>query len=199
MYNSPLICILLGVVAFFYYDKYKRMSLKYKKLIKSHNELKLQQHAKDIKLKEMNLYKEDVSKTFKILDNELGLINNHLRSNSNQVSLLTPNVLDNLLSNVNQEITIQNTNTNTNENACGDIIQMEVIDTIEKINQESNIESNIESDKRTSEEINKESIQTINQKNNEKSHNENDENSGDKAFYSFYDNNEENYEKFLLN
>jgi hypothetical protein len=70
-------------------------------------------HKLKTRLKDLQSYKNDVSKTFKILDNELLLINDRLQNREsnlntpqpNPISVLTPELLTSLFNNMNQEFT----------------------------------------------------------------------------------------------
>ena len=120
-----IICI-ITILLWYYYIKSKEQDDKYLPVMVRQSELlhenaKLKQENKKLKLKLKYLenYKNDVSKTFKILDNELGLINEHIKTktgatteqseqstsvpntnipNSNSFrTSLTPNVLSSLI------------------------------------------------------------------------------------------------------
>jgi hypothetical protein len=56
----------------------------YSRLHKSYDELHIENKKMKSRVKDLQSYKNDVSKTFKILDNELLLINDHLKRNSDQ-------------------------------------------------------------------------------------------------------------------
>lgn len=111
-----VICI-VTILLWYYYIKSKEHDDKYLPVMVRQSELmhentKLKQENKKLKMrmKYLENYKKDVSKTFKILDNELVLINEHLKQNrpsNNRVNeqednvfrtSVTPNVLNSLLS-----------------------------------------------------------------------------------------------------
>lgn len=92
---SIIVICVLSILLWYYYMK----SNEYNPLILNKlrdNNLKLK-----TKIKHLENYKNDVSKTFKILDNELVLINEHIHDNKTENSFqtsVTPNLLNNLLS-----------------------------------------------------------------------------------------------------
>lgn len=136
--NTLLVCILFAFVAWYYYQKYNESEREYYKLHKHFTEVLNENQRMKERVQDLQLYKDDVSKTFKILDNELLMINDHIKkqnvtnSNSNvllpnsngntrgsrvqnRISILTPEILSSLFTNMNQEnIHHDNTNTNTN-------------------------------------------------------------------------------------
>ena len=123
MIEIILVALIISV-SYMYYMYYTLYS-KYTYVCNENSKLKIKNH-------ELNLYKSDVSKTFKILDSELELINNHIKKSdgnspiqiqhdlvSNNVTSLTPDMLSSLFENVNQEHfgnTNQAVNNNSNSN-----------------------------------------------------------------------------------
>lgn len=112
-----IICV-ITILLWYYYIKSKEQDDKYLPVMVRQSELmhentKLKQENKKLRMriKYLDNYKNDVSKTFKILDNELGLINEHIKQRgsvpphtSEQVSepttfrtSVTPSVLNSLL------------------------------------------------------------------------------------------------------
>lgn len=88
-----VICI-LSILLWYYYTKYNEYPLALYNLREINNKLKT-------KIKYLENYKNDVSKTFKILDTELVLINEHINDNKNNnlfETSVTPNILSSLLS-----------------------------------------------------------------------------------------------------
>jgi hypothetical protein len=80
-----VICV-ITILLWYYYIKSKEQDDKYLPVMIRQSELmhentKLKQDNKKLKMriKYLENYKNDVSKTFKILDNELGLINDHIK------------------------------------------------------------------------------------------------------------------------
>lgn len=80
-----IICV-VTILLWYYYIKSKEQDDKYLPVMIRQSELmhentKLKQENKKLKMriKYLENYKNDVSKTFKILDNELGLINEHIK------------------------------------------------------------------------------------------------------------------------
>ncbi len=80
-----VICI-ISILLWYYYSKYKDHDDKYipvmvrqSELMHENEVLKKENKKLKLRLKYLENYKNDVSKTFKILDNELGLINEHIK------------------------------------------------------------------------------------------------------------------------
>ena len=104
---------MITVLAFFaflyYFHKYNEIRRTRKKIFDRLNHLWIENQKLRTSVKELQSYKIDVSKTFKILDTELNLINEHIKTreetatNYNNISLLTPNILNTLMDNMNQE------------------------------------------------------------------------------------------------
>jgi hypothetical protein len=137
---SFFIIVCLMGVTFYYYTKFKDYEDRYRlserefyHLNKHIDKLSYENANYKVRIKDLQKYKNDVSKTFKILDNELVHINNHVEKNSQmnrqyqneQISLLTPDILTNLIENMNQDFSIfnneyinnpNNSTSNTNEN-----------------------------------------------------------------------------------
>ena len=81
-----IICI-VSILLWYYYSKAKEQESKYIPIMMKHSDLvnenkNLKQENKKLKtkIKYLENYKADVSKTFKILDNELVLINDHIKN-----------------------------------------------------------------------------------------------------------------------
>lgn len=116
-----IICI-VSILLWYYYikskeqdDKYIPVMVRHSELMHENNVLKQENKKLKLRLKYLENYKQDVSKTFKILDNELGLINEHIlkkknqeiqnqqeepvpvQTNNNFESSLTPTVLNSLI------------------------------------------------------------------------------------------------------
>lgn len=84
-----VICV-VTILLWYYYIKSKEQDDKYLPVMIRQSELmhentKLKQENKKLKMriKYLDNYRNDVSKTFKILDNELGLINEHIKQRGN--------------------------------------------------------------------------------------------------------------------
>lgn len=137
--NTVLISIVIGFVAWFYFNKFQESEKEYFKLHKKYVSAQSENCKMKNRLKDLQIYKNDVSKTFKILDNELLMINDHIkktnvstyqiqdqdqdqmnihvdhnhtttpiemeitRPSSNRISILTPEILNALFNNINQE------------------------------------------------------------------------------------------------
>jgi predicted nuclease with TOPRIM domain len=81
---STIICVIFGVVSWYYFNKFMESEREYLRLHKNYDELHIENRKMKSRIKDLQSYKNDVSKTFKILDNELVLINDHLKRNSQQ-------------------------------------------------------------------------------------------------------------------
>ena len=81
---STIIYVIFGVVSWYYFNKFMESEREYLRLHKNYDELHIENRKMKSRIKDLQSYKNDVSKTFKILDNELVLINNHLKRNSQQ-------------------------------------------------------------------------------------------------------------------
>ena len=125
-YNLTFLTIMISLcITYFYYTKYKEYEKEFYILNKKHDKAIVENDNYKLRIKDLQKYKNDVSKTFKILDNELNHINNHVErqnqlqlqlhrqnndSSFNNVNLLTTDILTNLINNMNQEYsTPQNT------------------------------------------------------------------------------------------
>ena len=113
-----IICI-VSILLWYYYtkskeqdDKYIPVMIRQSELLNENNLLKQDNKKLKTKIKYLENYKNDVSKTFKILDNELVLINDHIKNQSNglntttttintspqqHITSVTPNILNSLL------------------------------------------------------------------------------------------------------
>jgi hypothetical protein len=121
MEHFILLIVSICVSVWFFY-KYKESQVKLKSFISKNLSLKLENNSMKSKMKYLETYKDDVSKTFKILDDELLLIKDNLTQNnvqsspqvvprqsvqsiprqsvqSHRVSLLTPDLLTSLMTN----------------------------------------------------------------------------------------------------
>jgi DNA primase len=113
MDNFLLLIVSICASIWFFY-KYKESQIRLKSVISKNLSLKLENNAMKTKMKYLETYKDDVSKTFKILDDELLLIKDNLTQPTqrqqnvplqntqvprHRVSLLTPNLLTSLMSN----------------------------------------------------------------------------------------------------
>lgn len=141
---SLLIIIALLTTSWYYYMKYKEYEKEVTILSNNVTKMNIENSNYRVRIKDLQKYKNDVSKTFKILDNELVHINNHveknnqqlqsqhaqlpisqLQTNPNRINLLTPDMLNNLIENMNQELSFYNPsemmNGLTPQNTPGDI------------------------------------------------------------------------------
>jgi hypothetical protein len=76
--NSTIIYVILGLLLFYYYNKLQDSEKEFLFLHKKFDQIYIENQKMKSRLKDFQYYKNDVSKTFKILDKELGQINNHI-------------------------------------------------------------------------------------------------------------------------
>lgn len=98
--------VVFGIVAWYYYHRFRESEIEYFKLHKKFSDAKNENYYLKERISDLELYKQDVSKTFKILDNELLGINEHIKNKSQQPPVDTN---DNGIENVND-----NNNNNNN-------------------------------------------------------------------------------------
>lgn len=124
-----ILTIFLFFAFLYYFTKFNDIRRNQKKIFDRVNFFWIENQKLRVRIKELQSYKTDVSKTFKILDTELNMINEQLRTRqeqtpsfNNNISLLTPEILTNLMENMNQEEIepiqiIQSESENVNVNA----------------------------------------------------------------------------------
>jgi predicted nuclease with TOPRIM domain len=105
-----ILTIFLFFAFLYYFTKFNDIRRNQKKIFDRVNFFWIENQKLRVRIKELQSYKTDVSKTFKILDTELNMINDQLRTRqeqtssfNNNISLLTPEILTNLMENMNQE------------------------------------------------------------------------------------------------
>ncbi len=101
--NEYMLIICIIIILLYYYTKGDLFS----PLIQHYQHVKLKNENKKLKkrIKYLEEYKNDISKTFKILDNELELINRHIKNTGEDTTFntdrfstsITPSVLNSLL------------------------------------------------------------------------------------------------------
>lgn len=108
-----LLCVFFGFIAFYYFNKFQESEKAYYSLHFENNSMKT-------RIEDLQLYQKDVSKTFKILDSELGKISDKINktptnqeqiniSSRPRVSIFTPEIIESLFP-------IRNTNNTINTN-----------------------------------------------------------------------------------
>jgi hypothetical protein len=80
--SSTIICVILGLILFYYYNKFQDSEKEYFSLHKKFDQMYTENQKMKTRLKDFQYYKNDVSKTFKILDKELEQINEHIYGRS---------------------------------------------------------------------------------------------------------------------
>jgi hypothetical protein len=76
------IVAVLGFVAWFYYQKYLDLQYEFNKLHHAYADACKERLMTEHRIKDLQTYKNDVAKTFQILDNELVMINEHIKRQS---------------------------------------------------------------------------------------------------------------------
>ena len=94
---STIICVIFGIISWYYFNKFLESEREYSKLHKRYDNLHIENQKMRTRVKDLQSYKTDVSKTFQILDNELIMINDHLQKRNDRGS----NAIRNAVSNVN--------------------------------------------------------------------------------------------------
>lgn len=95
-----IICIIFGIISWYYFNKFLESEREYSKLHKRFDNLYTENQKMRTRIKDLQSYKTDVSKTFQILDNELVMINDHLKRRTDRGGPLRTNA------NVGQQATI---------------------------------------------------------------------------------------------
>jgi len=73
-----IICIFIGTFAWYYYNKFLESEKEYKQLHNDYMECRNENEKNKVKIRELVRYQQDVSRTFKIMDNEIKSINDHI-------------------------------------------------------------------------------------------------------------------------
>lgn len=130
--NSFIVLTIVGFIAWYYFNKFQDSEKEYFGLHQKYMHLCNENQKLKARVSDLDTYKTDVSKTFQILDNELVLINDHIKQRNTvpsdqgnshlfgstergstpqqrgttqrgRVSILTPELLTTLFTNINQE------------------------------------------------------------------------------------------------
>jgi len=122
MQNSLVLVAIIAFIAWYYFAKYQESEKEYNRLQKMYVDICNENARSKSRVEDLQSYKNDVSKTFQILDNELLVINDHIknqntqqssiysrlqpqqnRESSERISILTPDLLQTLFNGMNQE------------------------------------------------------------------------------------------------
>jgi hypothetical protein len=110
--------IVASLLAFFFYTKFEQSEKEYVKLHEEYLKVVRDREKTKRRVKDLQSYKDDISKTFKILDNELAMINDHIKrkDSQNETSdvlgelrgnnlsvMLTPEILSGFFDGINTE------------------------------------------------------------------------------------------------
>jgi hypothetical protein len=167
---------IISILLWFYYikskdqdDKYVPVMIRQSEIIHENNLLKQESKKLKTRIKYLQKYKDDVSKTFRILDNELVLINEHIKrtpqseqlteQEQQHITSFTPSILNSLLN-------YTNTQNNDNHNHDNNIFNQFLTENlqehlqpvfaeeiIEEINQEENKQEEIKQETSVPEEV----------------------------------------------
>lgn len=85
--TTIIMCIIFGLCSFYYFNKFQESEKEYTRLHKNFDEMYMENQKMKSRIKDLQSYKNDVSKTMKILDNELVLINNHIQKQNTGTSI----------------------------------------------------------------------------------------------------------------
>jgi hypothetical protein len=88
---TTIICVIFGVISWYYFNKFQESEREYSRLHKNFGTLHVENQKMRTRIKDLQSYKNDVSKTFKILDNELIMINDHLKRRNEPLVQQSPN------------------------------------------------------------------------------------------------------------
>lgn len=86
MNQLTIFCLVLGLISWYYFNKFQDSEKEYNKLYKRFEQVYIENQKVKSRIKDLQSYKNDVSKTFKILDNELVMINDHLKKQNENVT-----------------------------------------------------------------------------------------------------------------
>jgi hypothetical protein len=119
MQNNLVLCAIIAFVAWYYFAKCQEAEKEYNQLQRMYVDACNENEKSKSRIEDLQSYKNDVTKTFQILDNELLAINDHIKNQNNQqtglytrlpprtssdrISVLTPDLLQTLFSGMNQD------------------------------------------------------------------------------------------------
>lgn len=107
--TTLILCIIFGLFSFYYFNKFQDSEKEYVMLHKKFDEMYIENQKMKSRIKDLQSYKNDVSKTMKILDNELILINNHIQKQNLQSNVENQNQNSNNLGNSTNMFNFDNT------------------------------------------------------------------------------------------
>ena len=73
--GSLIILIILGLVSWYYFNKFQESEQNYRKLYYQFEKVYIDNKNMKIRIQDLECYKNDISKTFNVLDKELLVIN----------------------------------------------------------------------------------------------------------------------------
>lgn len=73
-----VVCGIIAIVAWFYYTKFEQAQENYYSLYKKHVDLQNEHELLKARNEELQVYKNDVSRTFRLLDDEITMIHRHI-------------------------------------------------------------------------------------------------------------------------
>ena len=138
--GSLIILILLGVVSWYYFNKFQESEQNYRNLYYQFEKVHIDNKNMKIRIQDLESYRNDISKTFNVLDKELLVINDHLQSRNNNdnitktgsgsanVQIITPELINSLLDkseSENEDNRVNDLNTNEDKNKIYNVSEME--------------------------------------------------------------------------
>ncbi len=82
--TTIIMCIIFGFFSFYYFNKFQESESEYLKLHRRFDQITFENQKLKSRIKDLQSYKNDVSKTMQILDNELMVINNHIQKQNTE-------------------------------------------------------------------------------------------------------------------
>ena len=149
--GSLIILIIMGLISWYYFNKFQESEKNYRNLYYQFEKVHIDNKNMKIRIQDLESYKNDISKTFNVLDKELLVINDHLQRRNNNdnitktssgsanVQIMTPELINSLLDESEKQSKIETTNKNI---VINDNVRLEKNDTTENENEDEN-ENNI--------------------------------------------------------
>jgi hypothetical protein len=157
--GSLIILILLGVVSWYYFNKFQESEQNYRNLYYQFEKVHIDNKNMKIRIQDLESYRNDISKTFNVLDKELLVINDHLQSRNNNdnitktgsgsanVQIITPELINSLLDkseSENEDNRVNDLNTNE-DNRVNDLNTIEDKNKIYNVSEmEDDLQGNLE-------------------------------------------------------
>jgi len=145
--GSLIILIIMGLISWYYFNKFQESEKNYRNLYYQFEKVHIDNKNMKIRIQDLESYKNDISKTFNVLDKELLVINDHLQRRNNNdnitktssgsanVQIMTPELINSLLDESEKQSKIETTNKNI---VINDNVRLEKNDTTENENEDEN-------------------------------------------------------------